>query len=194
MIRDDPGLLGGVLLLNWVGRGRLPRWVGDDNVGRVEVLPHLLVLCFQLCETLPPSRDLGSLDLMEDGIVRAINLVSSVHVGREEELVDALVEQLDLVRRGVSSEHCLLVQVVRVGEGATRMILCESQVVKVLLHSDDWAEGVEMFECREVGFDSFPQDGQWVIRFQVQVLADFGQDRGSCIGVVVPLVRLALDL
>ncbi len=62
--------------------------------------------------------------LMEDGVVRGVYGVSSVHVAGAQEGGVAGAQQLGLVRRRVTPQHCIAVHVVRVVGRAADVVSC----------------------------------------------------------------------
>lgn len=183
-----------VLRLVGVRRRLVPRRVLDDDVGLTERGAHLGVLALEALDAaLRGVDDVAALHLVEDGVVRPVDLVAAVHVGRDEEAVLARREALDLVRRRVRAQHVPLVEVVRVGEGPSRVVRGEAKVVKVLLDRDDGRQRVEVLKVVEVRLDQAAQDPDRVRGLEVQSSWELVEDGRRRVGEVVPRVRLAVD-
>lgn len=69
---------------------------------------------------------------MKDWVVRPIYLIPAVDIAADEIVLESAPEGLELVRRGVRTEHCLPVKVVRVTLSAGRVLGREAELVKVL--------------------------------------------------------------
>lgn len=108
-----------------------------------------------------------TLDLVEDGIMRPVNLVASVHVGGQEPLVLPVFEHLDFVCGSVGAEHEVFVDVVAVRHRSTRVVGWEGELVKVFEGGDDGGEGGDMGEAGKVAFDEGSEGGQRVSGFVV---------------------------
>lgn len=194
MLGDDARRARVVLGLVRVGRRLDAGQVLDDDVGGAERGAHLGVLSLEALDAaLGRVDDVAALHLVEDRVVRAVDLVAAVHVGRDEELVEPLAELLDLVRRRVGAQHVVLVEVVRVGEGAPRVVGGEPEVVKVLGDRDDGRQRVEVLERREVRLDEAAQDADRVRGLEVQSSRELVEDGRSRVGEGVARVRRAVD-
>jgi hypothetical protein len=96
---DDRRRLWVVLLLNRVRRRNLDGRILDDYVGLVELPPHDLVLLLELLQ--PPRRrvkDRAPLHLVKDRVVTPVDFVPSIHIRRQEEVLQSRLEALDLMR------------------------------------------------------------------------------------------------
>lgn len=134
-----------------------------------------------------------ALHLVEDGVVRCVNLVSPVHVCAEEPPVESLPVALDLVCAGVGAQHGVFVEVVAVGGAASGVVRREAELVKVLPHGDGRGAGRERGVRRKVFLDDLAQDGERVGGQEVEVAVRLGEDGGGRVRVHVPGVALAVD-
>lgn len=75
---------------------------------------------------------------MKYGVVALVDFVSTVHISRQKPFPLARVENLDLVRRGMSAKHSLLVEIVGVCSIPAGMVGSEAEIVKVFFGGDDW--------------------------------------------------------
>lgn len=134
-----------------------------------------------------------ALHLVEDGVVRSVNLVSPVHVCAEEPSVQSLAVALDLVCAGVRAQHVVLVEVVAVRRAASRVVRGEAELIKVLPHGDGGGAGRERGVRRKVFLDDLAQDRDRVGGQQVEVAVRLGEDGGGRVRVHVPGIALAVD-
>lgn len=85
----------------------------------------------------------SSLHLMERRVMSSVNGVSTVNVGSDEETGRlGVLETVDLMGTSVSSKKGVVVDIVGVSLGSSRMVLGESELVKVLVFADDWMKVV----------------------------------------------------
>jgi len=75
---------------------------------------QMLLWALDMVKELELLKQPDAFHLMKHGIVTGIDLVTSVHVSDDQKVVQAHRDQLGLVGRSVSSEHGVLVDVVRV--------------------------------------------------------------------------------
>lgn len=74
---------------------------------------------------------------MKDGIMRSIDLVSSVYVGGKKPLIVTCTESLDFVGGRMSAQHVCLVEVVGIRQRSPRVISGEAQFIEVHMSGDD---------------------------------------------------------
>ena len=144
------------------------------------------------------GEEAHALHLVEDGVVAGVDLVSAVHVSRQQEGVQAGAHQVALVGGGVRSEHVTSVQEVVVPLLPAGVVRGDQEAVEVLLHRHHGAQVVEGGEDGvpatarvgpvEVGLHPLLEQAQRVVGQVVQVPAHFGQDLGRDVGVVVSRV------
>mmetsp|Transcript_30806 Transcript_30806/g.72820 ORF Transcript_30806/g.72820 Transcript_30806/m.72820 type:complete len:273 (-) Transcript_30806:29-847(-) len=128
---------------------------------------------FPVLNSLTLLQDLDSLHLMEGRVMGGVDLITAVHVSGTEELGDALLEKLCLVRAGVSAEEFLFGDVVRVREAPRLVVLGDKKVIKALLRRHDGVQRVLGLELRvtvcEILLDLGLDDVEGVVLLQVKV-------------------------
>lgn len=135
-------------------RGRKMRHVFDDDVGTLEVCLQRCVVVFDFFHAVRVGRDDAcAFCLMEDRIMGTVYLVASVDIGGEEPVGLAFFENVDFVGGSMGAEHEILVDIVAVRGGTTRMVCREGEEVKVLEWGDERGERGEMRVGRKVGLD-----------------------------------------
>lgn len=182
------GVVGGLVRVG----GRDAGGVLDEDGARCEGGLELGVECGQGVE-LGAGPDVGALHLVEDGVVRGVDLVAAVDVCAEEPRVEAAAVALDLVGAGVCAQHVVGVEVVAVGRAAARVVRGEAELVKVLPHGHGGGGRGEGGVARKVAFDDLAQDGERVRGQQVEAAAGLGEDGGGRVRVCVPGEALPVD-
>lgn len=76
--------------------------------------------------------------LMEDWIVGAIYGVPSVHVSINTKTLDPLSQSINLVDRGMGSEHLAFSEIIRFRNLAGGMVSRDHQLIKVLFDIHNW--------------------------------------------------------
>ena len=162
-----------------------------DDVRAMEVLLEQSIVVLNLVHALRVCRhDSCSFGLVEHGVVRCIDLVASVYVGREEPVGLSAREYVDFVRGCMRAQHEILVDVVAVRERATGVVFWEGEEVKVLLWSDEGRERVEVRVGRKVRLDEGAEGGERVVWTRMeserQLCGDGWGDVGHAVGGELP--------
>lgn len=182
------GVVGGLVRVG----GRDPGGVLDEDRARCEGRLELGVERGQRME-LGDRPDVCALHLVEDGVVRAVDLVPPVHVCAEQPPVEAAAVALDLVCAGVGAQHVVFVEVVAVRRAAARVVGGEAELVKVLPHGHGGGGGREGGVVGKVALDDPAEDGDRVGGAQVEAAVCLGEDGGGRVRVRVTWERLAVD-
>lgn len=108
---------------------------------------------------------------MENGVVRRVDIIATVHITSDQELRVALEQEWNLMSRRVSSQNGTLVKVVRVGETTGDVVLRYEQIIKVVLGGYLGWYGVKGLEGGERGtrLDASLDNVQGVLILEVQV-------------------------
>jgi len=137
-------------------------------------------------------KQLSALHLMKDWVMAGIDLISSVDISRDQDLV-GLCQDLELMGRGMGSEHDRFIQVIGIRDSPSWMVCGKAQIIKVLLGRYDGRELIVMLKVGKSGCDQFLDDGDGVSGDKVELAGGFFQDGGRDIGGRVLVVGLASD-
>mmetsp|Transcript_10641 Transcript_10641/g.29927 ORF Transcript_10641/g.29927 Transcript_10641/m.29927 type:complete len:234 (+) Transcript_10641:2148-2849(+) len=144
-------------------------------------------------------EQLDALQLMEGGIMRGVNLVTTVHVSGAEEGLVPVPQMHALVGRGVRSEEGFVADVIRVGGGTAGMVGIDAEIVEALRGRDDGILGVEdlviVGEGSEVFLNLGSDDADGVVGPGVKTTADEGGNmRGDIVVGMVAQVALGVGV
>ena len=122
--------------LGWVRRGYVGN-VLDDDVRLVKVPSEAFIVRFDLLDpSLVGLEYTGTLHLVENRVMRRVDFIPSIDIGRQQPLGMACGKCFNFMSGSVSSEHAVLVDIVTVCNGPARMIGGKAEGVKVLGSGD----------------------------------------------------------
>lgn len=136
-------------------------------------------------------EELDSLQLVKGGVVRSVNLVTTVDITRAQEALVSIPQMHRLMGTGVCSQQGFVVDVVCVTRGSSRVIWLDSQIVKALLAGNDRILGVEdlvlLVKAVEIVLDLSSDNTDGVVFLGVESSSDKGGNvrRNVVVGVVV---------
>ncbi|EKG21045.1 hypothetical protein MPH_01674 [Macrophomina phaseolina MS6] len=130
----------------------------------------------------------GTLHLMKDRVVAAVDCITAVDVGGDQITRRSVgAEGVSLMSGGVGAQDRVFIDVVGVTAITARMINRKAERVEVLIHADNREEIIVGLVARETRLDELTSDGNGMVRLKMQSSRNSIKDALRC---VHPFVRL----